>query len=268
MSVRYISTVILCWWSYWSWHADISGIHGPTASILFWFSENNMEEHYNIYVHPAQHVDLRNLFGENWEHIIWFQCLEADESHIPDIRKLAPDEPIFSDEHSVLSKQSIPTSSSSRSSISSIQQPRIPTGSGDLNSRSISVSSGSGDLNPRSISISSGSGDLNPMNTSQSDSSIKQRLSDSASSSSFTRSRTRSLGGSQDSTGESFKMNDGQATSEKSVRSRTPRRFLDSGAHGRYQPSSSSTDPRPILPIPMSTTNSSGSASSSTELRP
>lgn len=70
----------------------LAGIHGPTDAMLCWFLENNLSQHFHIYTSPKQHVDLFNLFGDNWESVIWFQCLSVEEQQLDAIRILAPDE--------------------------------------------------------------------------------------------------------------------------------------------------------------------------------
>ena len=55
--------------------------------------DNDLQQHFHIYTSPKQHVDLCNLFCNNWESVIWFQCLSVEEAQLNALRTLAPDEP-------------------------------------------------------------------------------------------------------------------------------------------------------------------------------
>ena len=78
--------------------ANTNGLFGAEQSILVWWPSHNPQLYKSMSCLASSNLNLKELFGENWQDCCWIRCFGVDNENVETIRRLAPDIPYLGGE--------------------------------------------------------------------------------------------------------------------------------------------------------------------------
>jgi hypothetical protein len=75
--------------------ATLSALAGTSESVLLWYPQDSPSKYSTLSMNASQQLNLRQLFGDEWQNIHFMQFIGVSSSDADHVREVMPDEPML-----------------------------------------------------------------------------------------------------------------------------------------------------------------------------
>ena len=75
--------------------STLTALTGTSESVLLWYPQDSPSRYSTLSMNASQQLNLRQLFGEEWQNMLFLQFIGVSSSDADHVREVMPDEPML-----------------------------------------------------------------------------------------------------------------------------------------------------------------------------